>query len=209
MARTISQQYSSLVKKEILMQAWKCFCEVGYAKTTIRTIAKEMGATTGIIYGHFKNKEQILFELKMFIREQNSIAHDHIKKDHTGISAILHSFRLVFNQNSLVEQAKNARGYVSLWDESLRNKKSRKAIEGLYSDFHVQIEGFLIEAKEKNEINCETDSEMLAYFYQTLFIGLQVQSVVQPQLNNIKFFEKMIGFIQNFNFKNGGNQNGQ
>lgn len=49
------------VKKNIVEQAGRLFSEYGYDSTGMNDIAKAAGVTTGALYHHFKNKEDILF----------------------------------------------------------------------------------------------------------------------------------------------------
>ena len=45
----------------LLTAASKLFREKGYARTTVRDLAAEVGILSGSIFHHFKNKEEILF----------------------------------------------------------------------------------------------------------------------------------------------------
>ena len=48
---------------QLLMAAQKLFARKGYRSTTTNEIAKKANLTKGALYFHFKNKEDILFEL--------------------------------------------------------------------------------------------------------------------------------------------------
>ena len=50
---------SNLTKERILNCAMKEFCDKGYNNTNIRNIAKKANVTTGAIYNHFENKENL------------------------------------------------------------------------------------------------------------------------------------------------------
>lgn len=50
-------------KQRIINAARTVFTEKGYGKATVREIAKEAGLTTGAIYHHYKNKEELLHEV--------------------------------------------------------------------------------------------------------------------------------------------------
>lgn len=49
------------LKNTIVEQAQRLFSEYGYEATAMNDIAKASGVTTGALYHHFKNKEDILF----------------------------------------------------------------------------------------------------------------------------------------------------
>ncbi|GEN86824.1 TetR/AcrR family transcriptional regulator [Oceanobacillus sp. FSL W8-0428] len=50
-------------KAEILDAAMKLFTEKGYLQTTTQNIINEVGISRGLLYYHFKNKEEILYIL--------------------------------------------------------------------------------------------------------------------------------------------------
>ncbi|WP_019553257.1 TetR/AcrR family transcriptional regulator [Propionispira raffinosivorans] len=58
MART--PQDPEIRINEILDVAQKCFINMGYRKTTISGVAKEMGVAKGMLYYYFKSKEELL-----------------------------------------------------------------------------------------------------------------------------------------------------
>ena len=55
-------------KNKIIEAAYEIFSEVGYYAANTPEIAKKAGVSTGIIYGYFKNKRDILsYVLKIYI----------------------------------------------------------------------------------------------------------------------------------------------
>ena len=65
------QQERSIEKKnKIIEAAYEIFSEVGYYAANTPEIAKKAGVSTGIIYGYFKNKKDILsYVLKIYINK--------------------------------------------------------------------------------------------------------------------------------------------
>ena len=58
------QQKRSIDKKNRIIEAgYKLFAEKGYFNTNTAEIAKEAGVSTGIIYGYFHDKKDILIEV--------------------------------------------------------------------------------------------------------------------------------------------------
>ncbi len=73
MSKTIREprQERSIEKKNKLIQAgYALFSEVGYYNTNTAEIAKRAGVSTGIVYGYFKDKRDILLSvLEIYIKE--------------------------------------------------------------------------------------------------------------------------------------------
>ena len=58
------QQERSIEKKNKIVQAgYELFSEVGYHSTNTAQIAKRAGVSTGIVYGYFKDKHDILLDV--------------------------------------------------------------------------------------------------------------------------------------------------
>ena len=57
-------------RRQLLGAAYKLFLKKGYRVTTTEEIALKAGLTKGAIYHHFKNKEDILYELVKSISEE-------------------------------------------------------------------------------------------------------------------------------------------
>ncbi len=58
-------------REELLENCFKIFSKKGYSKVSIREIAKETCLSTGSIYHYFKNKEDILEQMFLYIRKKN------------------------------------------------------------------------------------------------------------------------------------------
>lgn len=56
---------------KLLEGSFKLFSQKGYANVTIRSIARELGVSTGSLYHYFKNKEDILEQMFAYIRQRN------------------------------------------------------------------------------------------------------------------------------------------
>ena len=57
------QKRSIETKKKIFDAAYALFSEVGYFNTNTAEIAKRAGVSTGIVYGYFKDKRDIMIEV--------------------------------------------------------------------------------------------------------------------------------------------------
>lgn len=68
--RTPQQERSIAKKKKIIEAGYEMFSKVGYYATNTAEIAKCAGVSTGIVYGYFKDKRDILLEvLDIYIKK--------------------------------------------------------------------------------------------------------------------------------------------
>ena len=61
--RTPQQERSIAKKKKIIEAGYDLFSRVGYHATNTAEIAKHAGVSTGIVYGYFKDKRDILLDV--------------------------------------------------------------------------------------------------------------------------------------------------
>ncbi len=68
--RTPVQERAIIKKNKIIEASYKLFSKVGYYNTNTAEIAKEAGVSTGIVYGYFKDKRDILLDvLDVYVNE--------------------------------------------------------------------------------------------------------------------------------------------
>ena len=51
-------------RNEILKAAFTCLAKLGYARMTIRDIAKKAGASVGTFYLYFQDKDEVILALR-------------------------------------------------------------------------------------------------------------------------------------------------
>ena len=60
----------AIIKREkIIDAAVKVFLRKGFEKATVREIAREAGITTGAIYHHYRNKDELIHDENENIQE--------------------------------------------------------------------------------------------------------------------------------------------
>lgn len=68
--RQPQQKRSLETKNKILSSAYELFSESGYYNVNTKDIAEHAGVSTGIVYGYFKNKKDILLDvLDLYLKE--------------------------------------------------------------------------------------------------------------------------------------------
>jgi len=93
------------VQNKIIKSANNLFSQLGYKKTTIDDIAKESSLSVSTIYKHFKNKEDIIFEVAVIESELiNKELQQIIKKELSGTDKL---FQVLFYIIDRVSEKKN------------------------------------------------------------------------------------------------------
>ena len=85
--RQPKQQRSIEKKERIIRAAYELFSENGYYGTVTSDIAKRAGVSTGIVYGYFSDKRDILFYvLKNYIRDTASPVMEYVTSLQAGVT---------------------------------------------------------------------------------------------------------------------------
>lgn len=92
-------------KDNIIDAALQVFAQKGYADTTMTDIAKKAGVSTPVLYGYFKTKEDLLFEIpEKFTAEPIKIAEyvaPYIRGAEAKIRAIIQGYLTIYDENPL------------------------------------------------------------------------------------------------------------
>lgn len=169
----------------------RLFKEKGYAKTTVRDIAAEVGIQSGSIFHHFKNKEEILLAimsdtiLRVLTDMYTALAStdDVMKKlqhlillelkaihgeQFVGFSLLVSEWRALSDDNQQ-QILKLREFYENLWREilTLAHKQGKVNTQALY--LRGFIRGALIETTNWFSVNGDISLEQLAGKLMTTF----------------------------------------
>lgn len=197
MTPKLPKEYSDFRRQQILMAALECFVEKGYAETTVREIAKQMNASTGVIYNYFNGKEEILEKLQEWSVDNNRRIFSQMGLKKTSREAIMEFFLSNFECGPIEELEKSARGNFSLWSEALKRENIKKMFNSLYKDIEENVTGFIKEGIEKKEMSTDLDPKAMAGFLLALIFGLQMQIALIDGLDSGAYIEgiKKILFV--------------
>lgn len=173
MARKTKEE-AQATRESILRAALDVFSAKGYSKSTFVDIAEKIGLTKGAVYWHFKNKEDLLFELiiTMMTKMEETV------KQETGGRANIHTLKDNFKVRARViienEEYKKFVFFITLQMEwtvehlSFTNKK----IKELRMGFFEEIRSVLAEAKEQKLIQKNVDLQLVEDCLIALYMGL-------------------------------------
>ena len=105
----VPQQERSIEKKNKIIQAgYELFSEVGYYGTNTAEIAKRAGVSTGIVYGYFQDKRDILIcVLEIYIDEVYKPLHDIVAN--TVLPVDLHALAMSVINKTIELHERNAK----------------------------------------------------------------------------------------------------
>jgi len=162
-------------KAKILKVATTLFSELGYRAASIRKIAKEVGIRESAIYNHYKNKEEIFFEVSRDIFS-SPFSSDENETKNMALKGKVYLSKFTMQYKLLTFDKSNENMFRLLMIELLQNRELREQFMHDFHDKNVKelSEGFFI--MMQNGLIRSGDPMTIAYeFLSTLFyIRLQV-----------------------------------
>ncbi|MCD8222863.1 MAG: TetR/AcrR family transcriptional regulator [Clostridiales bacterium] len=104
----VTREQSELNKQIIINAVAESFLEKGFTKTTLRYITKKLGISMGAFTGHFKTKEDVLYELVGFVLNQQFAVSEKLIAGKTDDKILLYAAETVL-QLYIVEMNENLR----------------------------------------------------------------------------------------------------
>ena len=186
-------------KEKILKVSTTLFSKLGYKGASVRKIAAEVGIRESAIYNHYKNKEEIFFEVaKGIFSSPFSLSSDEIKELATRGKPFLHKFAL--QQKMLTFDKMNENMFRLLMIELMQNRELRAQFMSEFHDKNIKVlsEGFFI--MMQNSLIRSGDPMMVSYeFLSSLFyIRLQITLMHFDSLSTNSLsthFEKHVDFF--------------
>ncbi|MGH3371086.1 MAG: TetR/AcrR family transcriptional regulator, partial [Nocardioidaceae bacterium] len=103
-------------RRDVSAAVWRVLAKHGFSGLTLRAVAAEMGASTGLLTHYFPSK-QALVKHALEVAEEHTRARDREKADDTGLEALRQALAGVLPLTP--ELTEINRVWVSSWDASL------------------------------------------------------------------------------------------
>jgi AcrR family transcriptional regulator len=121
-------------KQELLKKISTLFYKKGYEKTTIRDISRHLGMTNAGLYHHFKNKQEMLFDIMKDPMEEALVSMrrelPHIKNAEEKIAWIIRSHIHYYSENkSQTKVLVHERGALETKYAKIIGEKEREYVE--------------------------------------------------------------------------------
>lgn len=179
----VSPAHVARRRQEILHAAFRCFSDKGFHQTTMREICQEAELSAGGVYGHFSSKEEIVEALAAMGRRNTRAFLESI--DATGrapqVLARILGTLLRFLDDSSAETS--SRLDVRLWGEALSHETIRQAWLDGFANVREPLADILARGRERAELPEALDREGLARVLIALFLGLQLQKTLEPDVD--------------------------
>ncbi len=165
-------------REEVIAGVWRVIARDGLEASTIRSIAKEVGSSAGILSHYFKDKDDILTSALGLSHKRIAERWNRKLENLTGIAALR---ELVLDNLPLDEErVLETRLEISYWARSLTRDEVRGVQRTEAAILHKRMVGLVAEAQNHGEIGVEEKPEEITERLLALIDGLSLHAVLYP-----------------------------
>jgi AcrR family transcriptional regulator len=147
----------------------------------MRDICEEAGLSPGAVYSYFDGKDDLIAAVAAEGRASTHQLFDHVRAEHSGLSAVEAAFGYVFQQMNTDAGLRATRLSVRLWGEHLDLDALQNVLDQGYASTAGLVTDLLREARSQGAIDDAVDSKHLARLVVAVYQGLAVQKVHDPE----------------------------
>ncbi|WP_327067660.1 TetR/AcrR family transcriptional regulator [Kitasatospora sp. NBC_01302] len=163
-------------RRDVSAAVWRVLASRGFGALTLRAVAAEMGASTGLLTHYFPNKQALLRTALEVLDQHNQ------ERPRRAAPAGLAALRahLLDVLPLTAEGADANRIWVSSWDVALADPELAAEHAERYRRARVRLTGHVETAQALGELPATAPAEDLAAAAQAFTLGLVVQALFAP-----------------------------
>ncbi|WP_330342102.1 TetR/AcrR family transcriptional regulator [Streptomyces sp. NBC_00557] len=162
-------------RRDVSEAVWRVMATRGFAGLTLRAVAAELGATTGLLTHYFPTKRALL-EHALDLLEQRTMARPR-RQTGTGLTAFRDALLDILPLTP--EATDSNRIWVSSWDAALSDPALSADYARKYAQSRDRLSRCAAAAQELGELP-PGDTAPLAAAAQAFVLGLAVQALLDP-----------------------------
>ena len=159
-------------RADVSAAVWRVLAARGFGGLTLRAVAAEMDATTGLLTHYFPNK-QTLVRHALKVAEEHSETRARWAAEEPGLAALRAALLDVLPLTP--EAVAMSRVWVSFWDAALGDTDLGASQTGRYERWRGRLRGHVEAAQDRGELPADVDPEELATTAAAFAHGLVVQ----------------------------------
>ncbi|WP_436494218.1 TetR/AcrR family transcriptional regulator [Actinokineospora sp. HUAS TT18] len=162
-------------RRDVSAAVWRVLAEHGFRGLTMRAVATEMGATTGLLTHYFPNKKDLVAHALTLLDEHRAARPRPVAPE--GLPALRAA--LIDILPLTPEAAANNRVWVGSWDAALADPDFAAGHAGRYGRSRERIRAHVVAAQRLGELPA-SDADDVAAAVQSFTLGLTVQALFSP-----------------------------
>ncbi|MGF3135979.1 TetR/AcrR family transcriptional regulator [Streptomyces diastaticus] len=161
---------------------WRVLAARGFGGLTLRAVAAELGATTGLVTHYFPSK-RALVRHALEVLDRRSAGRPRPAEEQAGTVSGLVRLRAVLLDLLPLDGPARAgnRIWVGSWDVALADPELAAEHAARYRRTRERLAGYAAEAQRRGELPAGPDAGEVAAAAQSFTLGLVVQALLAPE----------------------------
>lgn len=163
-------------RADVAEAVWRVLATHGFGGLTMRAVAAELGASTGLLTHYFPNKRALVHYANEIATERTE-TRPRRQAEAPGLAALRTALVNVLPLSE--EDAAMSRVWVSFWDAALDDEALNKAQRARYERWRARLRTHVEEAQSRGELPAATPEDV-AVEAAAFAHGLVVQALFDP-----------------------------
>jgi AcrR family transcriptional regulator len=165
-------------RRDVSEAVWRVLARHGFDGLTLRAVAAEMGASTGLLTHYFPSK-QALIRHALQVSEEHSAKRPRRDADAEGLTALRAALLDVLPLDPATTVMN--RVWVSSWDVALGDRELGAAERARYRRWRARLRPLVEAAQRGGELSPRADADDLVATVAAFTHGLVVQALFDPR----------------------------
>lgn len=165
-------------RADVAAAVWRVLASRGFDGLTLRAVATEMGASTGLLTHYFTNKRDLV-RYAHEVAEERTGTRPLLESDEPGLAAL--RIALVNVLPLTKENTAMSRVWVSFWDAALGDESLSEAQRARYERWRSGLRSCAEAAQERGELPPSPAAADVAVEAAAFAHGLVVQALFDPE----------------------------
>jgi AcrR family transcriptional regulator len=167
-----------LRRREVAEAVWRVLAGTGFAGLSLRAVAREMGATTGLLTHYFRSKRELVQHALEVVHERTAPRMAEAETPDRGVEGLRVRLRAVLADDE--EATVLSRVWVGFWDLALADAELGRAEAARYERWRDRLRPLVEEAADRGELSPGRDRETVVDILTAFTHGLVVQALFDP-----------------------------
>ncbi len=165
-------------RREVAEAVWRVLAGTGFAGLSLRAVAREMGATTGLLTHYFASKRELVAHALDVVHERTAPRMAAAGAGVGGVEGLRQRLRAVLVDDE--EATVLSRVWVGFWDLALADAELGRAEAARYERWRDRLRPLIDQAFAAGELAAGWDRETVVDVLTAFTHGLVVQALFDP-----------------------------
>ncbi len=165
-------------RREVAEAVWRVLADTGFAGLSLRAVAREMGATTGLLTHYFTSKRELVAHALAVVHERTAPRMAAAGVGLGGVEGLRQRLRAVLVDDD--EATVLSKVWVGFWDLALADAELGLAEAARYERWRERLRPLIAEALAVGELAAGRDRETVVDILTAFTHGLVVQALFDP-----------------------------